>query len=75
MRYTLVLCSGKGDGSSVTQLAKTEVVKCVLCNTLCEGWMHCALMDMKSKLYVCYQKGLQNFHNIKMDLKEVGSGV
>ena len=24
---------------------------------------------------MCYQKGLQNFHNIKMDLKEVGSGV
>jgi hypothetical protein len=32
-------------------------------------------MDVESKPYVCYHKGLQNFHNIKMNLKEVGSGV
>jgi len=35
MCYTLVLYSGKGVGSSVTQLAETKVVKFVLCNTLC----------------------------------------
>jgi hypothetical protein len=35
MCYTLVLCSGKGVGSSVTQLGETKVVKCVLYNTLC----------------------------------------
>jgi len=32
-------------------------------------------MNVESKLYVCYQKGLQNVHNIKTDLKVVGSGV
>lgn len=32
-------------------------------------------MNVESKLCVCYQKGLQNFHNIKTDLKEVGSEV
>jgi len=32
-------------------------------------------MDVESVLDVCYQKGLQTFHDIKMDLKEVGSGV
>jgi hypothetical protein len=56
MCYTLVLCSGKGVGSSETQLAETKVVKCVLYNTLCEGWMHCALMDMESKLCVLSER-------------------
>jgi hypothetical protein len=35
MCYTLVLCSGKGAGSSVTQLVEPKVVKCVLYNTFC----------------------------------------